>query len=650
MHVLLDIETSNLSGDILHCIVCKDVAGSVVEFHGERLALFPEYALKVTRFIGHNIVDFDYPVLQKHFPELSGHELYDTLVISRLLKFSLEGGHSLDSWGERLGIKKGKFDAFETFSQEMLEYCRQDVLVTEALYNFQERFRNDPSWQEAFRTEHRAAAICRDLHVTGFAFDLDGARTLHDELTRLLADLDSRIISGFLPKVKFVKEVTPRETQSGTLNANDFRWVVPDGRGVRDLAPFAPGVPFSRIEYVPFNPGSPRQMVERLNDLGWKPYEKTKTHIEVERELRAAKRFKRSRQEIDTLTRRLDGTKDTPGLAVLGWKVSENNLNTLPANAPDAARALAQRLTAAARLSDLEEWMGQFNPTTGRIHGSFLPTGSWTGRMAHRLPNTGNIASEFDPGNEQESYTPVEQIKKHFDGRMRGLYRVPEGCLQVGIDMDAAHLRILAHLINEPEFTKSLLVGNKEDGTDIHSTNKKLLGDICRTRDEAKIFIYLWLNGGGAGKLASELRWPLSGARDALSRYSSSLPGLERLLKQDVPRDAARGYFVGIDGRKVAYDKEHGMLAGYLQSAESIILKRTAWLGRTECQRLGYPVELLNLVHDEIQVELRSTDRGVAEEVGQVFAKGYTQSAEHYGLRCPFAGGVSIGTNWANAH
>lgn len=645
MHVLLDIETSDLSGETLWLIVCKDVnSGVVYEFYGETLAAFAEFHRKVTKYIGHNIIDFDFPVLQKHFPAITEPKdgLYDTLVVSRLLKFSLDGGHSLEAWGHRLGYKKATFNDFSKFSQEMLDYCRQDVEVTHKLYDFQERFRNDPEWQEAFQTEHRAASICRDMHRTGFCFDLDGARALHSELTELLAELDKRILAGFKPKVKFIREVIPRGTKSGGLNANDFRWVETNSRGVRDLTPFAAGVPFSRIEYQEFNPGSPRQMVERLNDLGWQPYEKTKTHIEVERELRQARRYKKA--DVPVLEQRLKS------LTVLGWKVSENNLGTLPEDAPDAARALAQRLTAAARLSDLEEWMAVYNDKTGRIHGRFLPTGSWTGRMAHHAPNTGNIASEFDPGNEQTSYTPVEQIKKRFDGRMRGLYRVPPGCLQVGIDMDAAHLRILAHLIDEPDFTKSLLVGNKSDGTDIHSTNRKLLGDICRTRDEAKTFIYLWLNGGGAAKLAAELRWPLSGARDALARYSSSLDGLQRLLKEDIPRDAARGYFVGIDGRKVAYDKEHGMLAGYLQSAESIILKRTAWRGREECIRRGYDVKLLNLVHDEIQTEVGTTDRAIAEEVGQIFADGYKGAAEYYRLRCPFAGGVSLGTTWQNSH
>lgn len=648
MHVLLDLETSDLSGETLWLIVCKDVdSGVVYEFYGDTLPSFAEFHRKVTKYIGHNIIDFDFPVLQKHFPSIMEPKdgLYDTLVVSRLLKFSLDGGHSLEAWGHRLGHKKATFNDFSKFSQEMLDYCRQDVEVTHRFYDFQERFRNDPSWQEAFQTEHRAASICRDMHRTGFCFDLDGARALHSELTELLADLDERILRGFQPKVKFIREVTPRGTKYGTLNANDFRWVPVDDTGKRDLTAFAADVPFSRIEYQEFNPGSPRQMVERLNDLGWQPYEKTKTHIQVERSLRNARRF--DKRAVEDLSKRYTALQQT------GWKVSENNLNTLPPDAPDAARALAQRLTAAARLSDLEEWMDQYRPSTGRIHGRFLPTGSWTGRMAHHAPNTGNIASEYDPGNEippKRPYTPVEQIKKDFDGRMRALYRVPEGCLQVGIDMDAAHLRILAHLIDEPDFTKSLLVGNKSDGTDIHSTNRKLLGDICRTRDEAKTFIYLWLNGGGAAKLAAELRWPLVGARDALARYSSSLSGLQRLLKEDIPRDAARGYFVGIDGRKVAYDQTHGMLAGYLQSAESIILKRTAWRGREECIRRGYDVKLLNLVHDEIQTEVGTTDRAIAEEVGQIFADEYKGAAEYYRLRCPFAGGVSVGTNWALAH
>jgi len=72
---------------------------------------------------------------------------FDTLVMSRLLNPDRErpkglpqkvGPHSLKAWGYRLGIYKGEYGeqdgAWDEFSQDMLDYCAQDVNVTEQVY------------------------------------------------------------------------------------------------------------------------------------------------------------------------------------------------------------------------------------------------------------------------------------------------------------------------------------------------------------------------------------------------------------------------------------------------------------------------------------------------------------------------------------
>ena len=59
----------------------------------------------------------------------------DTLVLSRLLNPSLEGGHSLAAWGQRLGFPKGEFSDWDGgLTTEMETYCIQDTLVTQKLY------------------------------------------------------------------------------------------------------------------------------------------------------------------------------------------------------------------------------------------------------------------------------------------------------------------------------------------------------------------------------------------------------------------------------------------------------------------------------------------------------------------------------------
>ena len=86
--------------------------------------------------IMHNGINFDAQVLKtvwKVTMKLS--QVCDTLVLSRLLNPSLEGGHSLDAWGQRLGFFKGEFSDFDAgWSKAMEEYCIQDTLVTKKLF------------------------------------------------------------------------------------------------------------------------------------------------------------------------------------------------------------------------------------------------------------------------------------------------------------------------------------------------------------------------------------------------------------------------------------------------------------------------------------------------------------------------------------
>ena len=93
----------------------------------------------------------------------------------------------------------------------------------------------------------------------------------------------------------------------------------------------------------------------------------------------------------------MDNDFDTPkkkDLDRYGFTVSEANLSTLPETAPTGAKALAQWLTLEGRRSSLVEWIGQCGDDL-RIHGRINNIGAWTGRCAHKDPNTANISLHF---------------------------------------------------------------------------------------------------------------------------------------------------------------------------------------------------------------------------------------------------------------
>ena len=165
--VIIDLETNGLLKNTtdIHCIAVHYVEEGYTISYNDTGLTSPiteavQYIELADRIIGHNIIGFDLPIIKKIYPwfEPKG-EIIDTLLLSRLyhpnmmeidkrrnwkhMPLQLYGRHSLESYGYRLGEYKGNFGKetdWSTWSQEMEDYCVQDVAVTEKLCNHFHRY------------------------------------------------------------------------------------------------------------------------------------------------------------------------------------------------------------------------------------------------------------------------------------------------------------------------------------------------------------------------------------------------------------------------------------------------------------------------------------------------------------------------------
>lgn len=654
MRAVIDIETNRLENpDQIWVIVCKDLSEAgdlhifrkVTQDEAERQRFF-DYAQSVSTWVGHNISGFDLPVLG----DLLGYVcpqyrsgVRDTLIVSRLVDYSRSSGHSIEAYGEEFGYPKIKFSDWSDYSKEMEDYCVRDVEIAEKVFEKYRSVIEDPSWQSALELEHEFQLICNALHDKGFAFNTKAAERLLEKVQKELGALDAEIRDAFPPRLRPIREINPVVTKHGTLHRKDFKWVKSG-----DLSEFNGG-PFTRCEWVEFNPDSAKQRIDVLKAAGWKPHNKTDTHIEVLRELTLLKRSRTPQNELDLLLKDLHTRLHN--LETYGWKTDEENLATLPSTAPPSARSLAKRITLESRRRTLTEWLGLVSPE-GRIHGEFHGIGAWTHRMAHRKPNMANIPREF-----HEDGSP-----KLLGKELRSLWQAPRKRLLVGVDAEGIQLRIFAHYINDPEFTEALVKGKKDDKTDPHSLNQRILGSVCKTRQAAKRFIYALLLGGGIGKLSQVLGCSESETREALDRLLKRYQGFQLLKTEVIPKDAASGYFVGLDGRKVPIpgrtqrDREHLCMSGYLQNGEGIVIKKAACI---VSHKLGRQSDwfFVDIVHDELQSEVKN-DMQYALQVAKIKADAIEEAGRLLNLRCPMAGSYwsddikdyTIGTNWYQTH
>lgn len=588
--VICDIETDGLDANVIHCICCLDVRTkeeftfTAKDFDTE----WVEFAKTVRKWIGHNFLGFDAPVINRLTPvTIKVDEIEDTLILSRIVSPIMGGGHSLDAWGKRLGIHKLEFNNFSKLTDEMITYCLMDLQVCLALRNHLIPTLRSFSLQ-SIELEHQTQYVLDTARKRGFYLDVDKARGIYLECKGKADDIESRIQELFPPVLKPVVEgYQPRINKDGSMSKQSLNRI----ERADHYEKYSNGT-YDLFKYETFNLGSQKQVIERLNVAGWKPYVKTK------------------------------GGKP---------KICEENLNTIPDHAAEA-RELKDWLTFSSRLRVIQNWLDHYNPDTSRVHGTIIGLGASTHRMAHRNPQMGNIPAVRNVyGREMRECWTVEDLEKY--------------CI-VGTDISGIQLCILAHLMENPEYTQAIANGDKDKGTDVHSVNMRFLQEIKADvdRDIAKTFIYAMLLGAGMAKLGSIIGGNSRDGRRAKELLFNKIPGFKKV--QRLCKNAARrGYLTTIDGRRITVPSEHFALAIYLQSNEAIIMKKTAVLTRQRAVHLDW--HLLTVVHDEMQAECL---REHAEELGKVQVQAITDAGEFYNLKCPLTGETKIGANWAETH
>lgn len=660
MRVVIDTETNSLvNPSKLWVVACRDIdTNELYVFRNltddlEESRRWTEFCSRIDLFIGHNWLGYDFPVL-KRLTDLGpladddymARHCIDTLVISKLADYPRKH-HSIEDYGLEFGFEKIKHHDFSKYSDELETYCVRDVDICARIYDKYSKFIRNPDNADCIELEHSFQLVANQLHTSGFCFNTKKAEGLLERVTKELGYLDAQILEAFPPRLKLVREITPRETKHGTISLTSIP------KALRESIPdFTVDAPFSYCVWNTFNPSSHVQIVRVLNEAGWRPVDKTETHKDVEREHNKLK-YKHRDDGLDTTFQELYTRLQE--LRITGWKITEANLETLPASAPKAAGLLAKRILLESRRRTLTEWLSLVSPSgagTDRIHGKFYAIGAWTHRMAHQNPNTANIPNAVRVSDGKPSL---------YGKELRALWQAPKGRLLVGVDAEAIQLRVFAHLINDPKLIDAIVNGKKSEGTDPHSLNKSYFGSYCKTRNAAKHSLYAMFFGGQAGKIAEIMGCSKEEAQEAIDALIEKYPGLAELHEDIIPRDAHRGYLTGLDGRKVRIPgdtvgaRKHLWMSGALQNGEKVVMAKATVKFAPEL-----PVHnsfLVNLVHDEWQTETPN-NMEIAIKVAQLQCDALVWAGEELNLNCPMAGSYwndddndyTIATNWSKTH
>lgn len=346
--VILDIEANGLKPTKVWVVVVKDVNTKEVSIlRNPTHETLREFMGGVTHIIGHNIIAYDVRVLNQLLGfDSSSVRLTDTLVLSRLFNPSLEGGHSLREWGIRLKLHKGDYDDWSQLTEEMVDYCVQDVEVTYATYNYLTD-KLKPFGDQSIELEHKVQEIIAGQIENGWLLDQKQAMDLLGTLYEKKIELESTVRDTFKPLPVFVKEIVPKYKKDGSLSNVGLKFL---GDCI-DLV----GGQFSRIDYPEFNLGSRQQIGKYLQWFGWKPQEFTET-----------------------------------GQPIVDEKVL-SNVKDIP-----EAQLIGEYLLVQKRIAQVESWMDAVE-SDGRVHGYVNAIGAVTGRMTHSSPNMAQVPAGYSP-------------------------------------------------------------------------------------------------------------------------------------------------------------------------------------------------------------------------------------------------------------
>lgn len=575
--LVFDIETNGLKPTEVHCIVAVDVDTNEQHvFRSDYGNLDGFDALLGTdkfELIGHNILGYDVPVLQRlRQTTFEGHKLTDTMVLSRLANPSRDGGHSLKNLSRGYSDEKGSHEDWSVVSDEMVDYCVQDVITNIGVYKRLLK-ELDGFSQDSIELEHRVQTIVQGQVRHGWLLDQQAAYDLLATLKERKLQIEEEVHTRFRPKLKFVREIEPKIKKDGTMSNVGLKFLGDQWTNVAG--------PFSRLELVEFNLGSRQQIGEYLQDFGWKPKEFTPN-----------------------------------GNAIVDEKVL-SSVSGIP-----EAKLIAEYLLVQKRMAQVTSWLEAVDPDTQRVHGYVNTNGAVTGRMTHSGPNMAQVPAVYS----------------EYGKECRDCWIVKPGYKLVGCDASGLELRMLAHYMNDPAYTKEILHG------DIHTANQVAAG--LDTRDQAKTFIYAFLYGAGDAKIGTIVGGTASHGRRLKDKFLSNTPALGE-LRDRVSQASARGYLIGLDGRRVFVRSEHAALNTLLQSAGAIVMKKALCTLDHYAKLWDLDYAFVGNIHDEFQIEVREEH---ADKLGYLAVSSIQSAGQELGLRCQLDGEYKVGDTWAQTH
>lgn len=273
---------------------------------------------------------------------------------------------------------------------------------------------------------------------------------------------------------------------------------------------------------------------------------------------------------------------------------------------------------------------------TGRIHTSFVQTGTATGRLSSRNPNLQNIPVRSDDGK-----------------RIREAFIAPKGYSFLSADYSQIELVVLAHMADDKALKEAFIKGE-----DIHRHTAAVIFDIhpeLVTSDQrrmAKTINFGVMYGMSAFRLANELQIPQKAAKVFIEEYFTRFNGVQAFVMRVQKQAEQTGKVATIMGRERQVPEIRSSNKMEKAGAERIVVNTVIQGTAADIIKLAMikiakrmaddqlHSKLLLQVHDELIFEVPETEITKM----QLLVKDEMEHAIK--LSVPIRVGMAIGKSW----
>ncbi len=332
--------------------------------------------------------------------------------------------------------------------------------------------------------------------------------------------------------------------------------------------------------------------------------------------------------------------KLTPGKKTkTGYSTDTSVLENLASEDPVPAKILDYRALAKLK-STYTDTLPKMTDKNGRIHTSFIQTGTATGRLSSRDPNLQNIPIRGNEGR-----------------KIREAFQAEKGRVLISADYSQIELVILAHLSKDQNLVEAF---NK--GIDVHAKTASLIfavdiKDVSQDmRRIAKTINFGVMYGMSAFRLASSLRIPRKRADEFIKAYFATYSGVSGFMANICQEAEQRGYVETIMGRRrylpAINSKNKVEKAGAeriavntpIQGTAADIVKLAMLEVDKALKKQKLDASILLQVHDELIIEAAESEKEKVMSLVKEKMEGVIK------LSVPLRVSIESGMSWGEFH